>query len=251
MLRPVSWGTIISGSRELAVCTGLGFQLKPPLSDQIPASFQLLAWIIVVISAAAQLITNTNTFTQWLHAAYCRTFMKHPTILFLTCSDSRSWSDKAASKLKMCVSDCVAANPFEVLSWCACVFVLWGSTSLRIQARVETDNCFHCCLIFQLLFSLKYSQNPNWLLQLVSPLNPKPSLIYAWCICEVTPSIFIWPNSGITTSASIMWHQWAWKDCGRDSCKSVDTFFCISELPQNDMFLIRNSSIQSDNIWKV
>ena len=42
----------------------LGFQLKPPLSDQIPAPFQQLAWIILVISAGAQLITNTNTFTQ-------------------------------------------------------------------------------------------------------------------------------------------------------------------------------------------
>lgn len=52
--------------------TSLGSELKP-LSDQIPALFQQLAWIILVISAGAQLITNTNTFTQWLHAAYCWT----------------------------------------------------------------------------------------------------------------------------------------------------------------------------------
>lgn len=57
--------TIISGGRELAVdCAGLSFQLNPPLSDQILALVQQLAWIRVVISAGAQLITNTNTFAQ-------------------------------------------------------------------------------------------------------------------------------------------------------------------------------------------
>lgn len=59
------WRQSCSGGGELAVdCAGLSFQLNPPLSDQILALVQQLAWIIVVISAGAQLITNTNASTQ-------------------------------------------------------------------------------------------------------------------------------------------------------------------------------------------
>lgn len=125
-------------------CAGLSFQLKPPLSDQIPALFQQLARIIVVISAGAQLITNTNTFTQWLHAAYCRTLwnIQQSFFFFLTCSHSRSWRDKTASKWKM--RRLVVLLPIPLRCCHGVCLCLWcGGHPVRIdriQARVATNN---------------------------------------------------------------------------------------------------------------
>lgn len=90
-------------------------------------------------------------------------FMKHPAkpfFFFFTCSDSRSRSDKAASKLKMCSRLCSCQSLWGAVMVCCADFFFWRGGQ-PVWTRINQASDFNYWLVsllihLSILFLINY-----------------------------------------------------------------------------------------------